>query len=145
METSKTITKEEPYFKYHVTAFFDALEHSDRMLELNLTDNIDVFNLKYEKHIEKGFDGLEISDPSVVIFLDYLFQEFCKIPTFNFAQIKLKWGSCRFYSNLNGFFSKLVESIVNIMVKEKFREKYKTVIEKYVQEVQSKNELANKK
>lgn len=58
------------------------------------------FNEKYEKHIESGFWGLEFDIPEVADYLDKEFEkEIAEHPEFIFAQIKLKFGSPRIYSN----------------------------------------------
>ena len=74
------------------------------------------FNNKYKKYIEKGFKGLEFDILEVTEYLDEIFEkELTKIGEFNFAQIKLKFGKARFYSNLNSLFGKTGSEIeVNI-------------------------------
>ncbi|NCD06154.1 MAG: hypothetical protein EOL97_08550 [Spirochaetia bacterium] len=57
------------------------------------------FNLKYKDYIEDRFEGLEIDIPELTNWLDDKFQEFIKIPGFQFAQIKSKFGYGRFYAN----------------------------------------------
>ena len=57
------------------------------------------FNLKYKDYIEDRFEGLEIDIPELTNWLDDKFQEFIKIPGFQFAQIKSKFGYGRFYAD----------------------------------------------
>lgn len=61
---------------------------------------IDEFNKKYKKYIEDGFYGLEIYNQKVIDFLDKEFEKEIKAkPDFQFAQIKLKFGEARVYTN----------------------------------------------
>ncbi len=63
------------------------------------------FNIKYKDYIEPGFEdqGLEINNKDCVEVLDSLFEDFIKIPGFQFSQIKTKFTSVRFYSNLTSY------------------------------------------
>jgi hypothetical protein len=89
------------------------------------------FNTKYYDNIEtreyenkagvkviQRFDGLEFDIPEVTKFLDKVFQDFTRIPGFTYAQIKLKFGTARFYTNLKcpelNFF---VEDQINKIIK----------------------------
>ena len=58
------------------------------------------FNEKYKDYLEEGHYGLDIGYQSIVDYLDKVFQGFIKIPGFKYSQIKLKFNSCRFYTNL---------------------------------------------
>ena len=125
--------KQEVFFAYLVEDFFKSLEKNPECYEnFNLTSNIDVFDEKWHDHIEPGFDGLEVSDPAVVIFLDYIFTtELCLRKNFQFAQIKLKWNSFRFYANSSRFMCSLMETILNKIYHEKFSKKYENAIKVY--------------
>ena len=57
------------------------------------------FNEKYNDYLEEGHYGLDIENEEFIKWLDEKFQEFIKIPTFNYAQIKTKFGMGRFYCN----------------------------------------------
>jgi hypothetical protein len=59
------------------------------------------FNTKYKDYLEEGHYGLDIDDPSITNYLDNQFQQLIKINGFKYTQIKLKFNSCRFYTNLN--------------------------------------------
>ncbi len=59
--------------------------------------NATEFNKKYEAYIEDRFDGLEFDIPVVTEYLDKVFEELIKVEGFMFAQIKLKYGTARFY------------------------------------------------
>jgi hypothetical protein len=57
------------------------------------------FNEKYKDFLEEGHYGLDIENEEFIKWLDEKFQEFIKIPNFNYAQIKIKFGMGRFYCN----------------------------------------------
>ncbi len=66
--------------------------------ELKIDDmTIEEFNLKYEKYLENGFNGLEINNQDVINYLDDKFKVFIKSPEFKYSQIKVKFGKVRFY------------------------------------------------
>jgi len=59
------------------------------------------FNKKYEDYLEKGHYGLAINIPSVVEFLDEIFDKvLIHLPDFKYSQIKLKFNSSRVYTTL---------------------------------------------
>lgn len=70
------------------------------------------------------YSGLCFDDPNVTEFLDGLFQNVCsKILGFKFSQIKVKFGKCRFYSNIQGFeFEIMVEQKIDELLREKLVE-----------------------
>lgn len=60
----------------------------------------DEFNEKWNKYLEDGFYGMAIEHPQVIEYLDKEFEKEVKINTsFNYAQIKVKFGSSRVYAN----------------------------------------------
>ena len=59
------------------------------------------FNEKYSAYLEEGHYGLDIDIPEAVEYLDKTFEGLIKIPGFQYSQIKEKYSSSRFYSNLN--------------------------------------------
>ena len=67
------------------------------------------FNEKYKAYLSEGYYGLAIDLEPVVIILDDIFKSLTKIPEFKFQQIKVKFGKCRFYTNLD---SRMLESSV---------------------------------
>jgi len=74
------------------------------------------FNIKYNDYLEKGHYGLDIDVPSVVEYLDKVFQDLIHIPGFKYSQIKTKFNSVRFYSTLkSGLDSALESHIQNIL------------------------------
>lgn len=78
------------------------------------------FNNKYSDYLEKGFYGLEIGDSDVIKYLDEKFQEFIKIPNFKYFQIKLKFGSSRFYTKeLSIELNSEVEQAINLIINNK--------------------------
>lgn len=59
------------------------------------------FNTKYADHIEEGFYGLEFDIPEVTAYMDTEFEKHVhNDPKFEFAQIKLKFGMARVYTNM---------------------------------------------
>jgi hypothetical protein len=61
--------------------------------------NVNEFNEKYSDYIEDGFEGLEFDHPEVVDYLDQEFtQAIAEDPDFEFAQVKMKFGTSRVYS-----------------------------------------------
>ena len=58
------------------------------------------FNQKWAPFLEEGFYGLAINNPSVVEYLDQVFEGLTKIPGFKYQQIKEKFNYSQFYSNL---------------------------------------------
>lgn len=61
---------------------------------------LEEFNEKYSVFLEEGHYGLDIGIPAVTRYLDEVFTGLIKIPGFQYSQIKSKFGSCRFYTNL---------------------------------------------
>lgn len=57
----------------------------------------DEFNKKYQSYLEPGHYGLCIEDPQFIQWLDNRFQEFIQKYNFTYAQIKIKFGTGRFY------------------------------------------------
>ena len=58
------------------------------------------FNEKYKDYLEPRFYGLEIGDPDVIYYLDQEFEkEIKQNPTFQYSQIKLKFGRTVIYCN----------------------------------------------
>ena len=82
------------------------------------------FNEKYKEYLEEGHYGLDISTPSIIKYLDEMFQGLIKIPGFKYSQIKEKFNTSRFYTNLYELIGKPgliidneVERILNILLK----------------------------
>lgn len=82
------------------------------------------FNEKYKEYLEEGHYGLDISTPSIIKYLDEMFQDLIKIPGFKYTQIKEKFNTSRFYTNLYELIGKPgliinneVERILNILLK----------------------------
>jgi len=60
----------------------------------------DEFNEKWNGYLEDGFYGMAIEHPKVIDYLDKEFEKEVKEnPSFNYAQIKMKFGSSRVYAN----------------------------------------------
>ena len=82
------------------------------------------FNEKYEEYLEEGHYGLDINTPSIIRYLDEIFQGLIKIPGFKYSQIKEKFSTSRFYTNLYELIDKPgliitneVEKTLNILLK----------------------------
>ena len=82
------------------------------------------FNEKYKEYLEEGHYGLDISTPSIIKYLDEIFQGLIKIPGFKYSQIKEKFNTSRFYTNLYELIGKPgliinneVEKTLNIFLK----------------------------
>ena len=58
------------------------------------------FNQKYKAYLEDRHYGLDLYIPEVIEYLDRVFEGLVKIEGFQYSQIKEKFGSSRFYSNL---------------------------------------------
>lgn len=112
--------------------FFETLP-----LDTPLTE--DEFDEKYKDFLEEGHYGMAINNETVIIVLDYLFKTFTLIPGFSYSQIKMKFGSSRFYANIDTFWSHLAESIINIIIKEDLNKFNKEVIDKFKEKKYSKS------
>jgi hypothetical protein len=82
------------------------------------------FNEKYKDYLEDGHYGLDISYPSVIEYLDKIFQDLIKVPGFKYSQIKLKFNSSRFYTNLytiaptfGGLLDRTIEKEIDFLVR----------------------------
>ena len=58
------------------------------------------FNEKYKDYIEEGHYGMNIGEPSVLAYVDQIFNDLTQIPGFKYQQIKTKFGLARVYTNL---------------------------------------------
>jgi len=57
----------------------------------------DAFNAKYQEYLEHRFEGLEFDVPEFTKWLDEKFQVFIQKEGFQYSQIKMKFGTGRFY------------------------------------------------
>lgn len=58
------------------------------------------FNTKYAEYLEEDHYGMGIQLPSVLTYVDQVFNDLTKIPEFKYQQIKVKFGLSRVYTNL---------------------------------------------
>jgi hypothetical protein len=58
------------------------------------------FNEKYKDYIDEGHYGMSIEEPSILAYVDQVFNDLTWIPGFQFQQIKTKFGLARVYTNL---------------------------------------------
>jgi hypothetical protein len=79
--------------------------------------NAEEFNEKYKEFLEEGHYGLDIHIPVVIDYLDDKFQELVKIPGFSYSQIKLKFGTARFYAEPSEVPTGEIESQINKLLK----------------------------
>jgi hypothetical protein len=59
------------------------------------------FNDKYKEYIDEKDYGIDINIPSVLEYVDVVFRDLIKIEGFKCQQIKIKFGMCRVYTNLD--------------------------------------------
>lgn len=71
------------------------------------------FNNKYKDFLEEGHYGLDIHVPAIVRYLDGVFSGLTKIPGFQYSQIKEKYHSCRFYTNLYELLGNPLDNIIS--------------------------------
>ena len=76
------------------------------------------FNEKYKDYIEEGHYGMDISEPSVIAYVDQIFNDLTQIPGFKYQQIKTKFGLARVYTNLDDLMP-FVGRIINQELEEK--------------------------
>ena len=76
------------------------------------------FNEKYKEYIEEGHYGMDINEPSVLAYVDQIFNDLTKIPGFQFSQVKTKYGMARVYTNVDDLLP-FVGRIINQELEEK--------------------------
>jgi hypothetical protein len=76
------------------------------------------FNDKYKNYIEEGHYGMDIDEPSVLTYVDQIFNDLIQIPGFKYQQIKTKFGLARVYTNLDDLLP-FVGRIINQELEEK--------------------------
>lgn len=76
------------------------------------------FNIKYKDYLEEGHYGLAIDIPSIVEYLDVMFEDLINVPNFSYSQIKLKFNSARVYMEPNVIDTNYIEKNINKLVKE---------------------------
>lgn len=76
------------------------------------------FNEKYKDYLEEGHYGMDINEPSVITYVDQIFNDLIKIPDFKYQQIKTKYGLARVYTNLDDLIP-FVGRIINQELEEK--------------------------
>lgn len=76
------------------------------------------FNEKYKEYIEEDHYGMDINEPSVLAYVDQIFNDLKQIPGFQFSQVKTKFGLARVYTNLEDVLP-FVGRIINQELEEK--------------------------
>jgi hypothetical protein len=85
------------------------------------------FNDKYAAYLEEGHYGMDINEPSVLAYVDQIFNDLIKIPEFKYKQVKTKFGLARVYTNLQDiipFVGRIIEQEleekINFILKVEF-------------------------
>ena len=76
------------------------------------------FNDKYDYYLEEGHYGIDINEPSVLMYVDQIFNDLVRIPGFKYEQIKTKYGLAKVYTNLEELLP-FVGRIINQELEEK--------------------------
>jgi hypothetical protein len=76
------------------------------------------FNEKYLMYVEDRHYGLDIHIPEAIEYLDKVFEGLVKIEGFKYSQIKAKFDSTRFYSNLPEILPQIGRGIEQSIVSE---------------------------
>ncbi len=76
------------------------------------------FNEKYKDYIDEEHYGMDINEPSVLAYVDQIFNDLTQIPGFKYQQIKTKFGLARVYTNLEDILP-FVGRIINQELEEK--------------------------
>ena len=81
-------------------ALIEMMQQDEKDGLYNIPNSKEAFNQKYKDYLEPRFYGLEIGDPDVIYYLDQEFEkEIKQNPTFQYSQIKLKFGRTVIYCN----------------------------------------------
>ena len=73
---------------------------------------------EYKDYIEEDHYGMDINEPSVLVYIDQVFTDLIQIPGFKYQQIKTKFGLARVYTNLDDLMP-FVGRIINQELEEK--------------------------
>lgn len=76
------------------------------------------FNEKYKEYIDEEHYGMDINEPSVLAYVDQIFNDLKEIPGFKYQQVKTKYGLARVYTNLDELMP-FVGRIINQELEEK--------------------------
>lgn len=71
------------------------------------------FNEKYKDYIEEGYPGMELTNKTLIWYIDKAFEDIVKIPNFKLKKITYEFGSYYVNSNLNGLDDMLEDGIQN--------------------------------
>lgn len=83
------------------------------------------FNEKYKDYLIEGYYGLDIDDELTILLLDTLFSVFTTRPNFKYMQIKLKYGTGRFYAEgIDNIEEQMVEEILTLLYQAKCNKEY---------------------
>lgn len=76
------------------------------------------FNTKYINYLEESEQGIVLDIPSVLTYVDQIFQDLIQIPGFKYSQIKTIHGLAVVYTNLEDLMP-FVGRIINQELQEK--------------------------
>ena len=76
------------------------------------------FNEKYKDYIDEEHYGMDINEPSVLAYVNEIFNDLIQIPGFKYQQVKTKFGLARVYTNLDDIMP-FVGRIINQELEEK--------------------------
>lgn len=86
--------------KHQKQILIEMMQQDEKDGLYNIPNSKEAFNQKYKDYLEPRFYGLEIGDPDVIYYLDQEFEkEIKQNPTFQYSQIKLKFGRTVIYCN----------------------------------------------
>lgn len=71
------------------------------------------FNEKYKDYIEEGHPGMELTNKTLIWYIDKAFEDIIKIPNFKFKTISYDYGEYCVWSNLKGLDDILEDGIQN--------------------------------
>ena len=76
------------------------------------------FNKKWKPFLEAGHYGMSIDQVEVCEYMDKVFEELTKVPNFQYSQIKMKYGSSRFYCDPWFIDTAQIERKINQLINE---------------------------
>jgi hypothetical protein len=100
MEIEELLAKTKMNKEHRKRALIEMMQQDEKDGLYNIPNSKEAFNQKYKDYLEPRFYGLEIGDPDVIYYLDQEFEkEIKQNPTFQYSQIKLKFGRTVIYCN----------------------------------------------
>jgi hypothetical protein len=85
------------------------------------------FNSKYDYYLEEGHYGMDIDEPSILTYVDQIFQDLTQIPGFLYTEITTQHGLAKVRTNLQELMSfagrileQELEEKINFILKVEF-------------------------